>query len=153
MFFDLDQILQNELEIDDIINGFEGLGFGCLYWQSVAMSRNVKTAARADEELAPITTMMSSWLMVLANLLKRGGYPALEALGRAFVGEIPLGRLAGAAAADECGQARGRRRHGQGPDQPRARWSRVPQAGFARGQSERQSGSGGVSHANRTCGP
>src|SRR5437773_12495615 len=77
-FLDYDKLLQSEREIDDIVNefggrDFEALGFGRLCWQSFTMSRNIKAAVPADEEeLAPITTMMSSRLMVLANLLKRG---------------------------------------------------------------------------------
>jgi len=51
---------------------------GGLYWQRFWMHRTLKKAesamapAAADGELAPITAMMSSRLMVLANLLRRG---------------------------------------------------------------------------------
>jgi DNA-binding MarR family transcriptional regulator len=81
VFPDYEKLSQSELEIDDTVNDFEYLGFGQLYWQSLAMSRSAKTATPADdEELAPITTMMSSRLMVLANLLKRGAIPRYKRL-------------------------------------------------------------------------
>src|ERR1700690_2235699 len=40
--------------------------------QTLKKASALPAAAGADDELAPITTMMSSRLMVLANLLKRG---------------------------------------------------------------------------------
>src|SRR5437762_11462622 len=54
------------------------LGRGRLYWQSLVMGQkpnraNSPPAAPVkDAQLAPITAMMSSRLIVLANLLKRG---------------------------------------------------------------------------------
>jgi len=54
------------------------LGNGRLYWQGFPMGRTPKQTglpqARPEQnaELAPITAMMSSRLMVLANLLRRG---------------------------------------------------------------------------------
>ncbi len=54
---------------------------------------------------------------------------ALQAPGRAVVGRVRPGGLAGPPAADERGAARGGRRHGQGPDQPGAGWPRHAQAG------------------------
>ena len=61
------------------------------------MPRNAKTTISADEEeLAPITAMMSSRLMVLANLLKRGAilrYKRLAGLSSVEFGLVAsLGR-------------------------------------------------------------
>jgi DNA-binding MarR family transcriptional regulator len=60
------------------------------------MPRNAKTAVSAEEELAPITAMMSSRLMVLANLLKRGAilrYKRLAGLSSVEFGLVAsLGR-------------------------------------------------------------
>jgi DNA-binding MarR family transcriptional regulator len=61
------------------------------------MAKNVKTAVSADEEeLAPITAMISSRLMVLANLLKRGAilrYKRLAGLSSVEFGLVAsLGR-------------------------------------------------------------
>jgi DNA-binding MarR family transcriptional regulator len=120
VFFDYETLSQSELEIDDIVNDFEArdfetIGFGHLCWQSFAMSRNIKTAAAADEEeLAPITTMMSSRLMVLANLLKRGAilrYRRLAGLSSVEFGLVAsLGRrppMSVATLADAVGMDKG----------------------------------------------
>src|ERR1043165_548813 len=54
------------------------LGTGLLCWQRFSMNQKPgkqaapPPVAANDAELAPITAMMSSRLMVLANLLKRG---------------------------------------------------------------------------------
>jgi len=70
--------LQSERWIDDIVNGFAELGFAVLLAHLPAMKQKSKRADPApanparDDRLAPITAMMSSRLMVLANLLKRG---------------------------------------------------------------------------------
>src|SRR6266851_5764049 len=64
-------------EVDDNINDLR-LGKGGLCWQRFWMNRVLKKAepaaapAAPDGELSPITAMMSSRLMVLANLLRRG---------------------------------------------------------------------------------
>jgi DNA-binding MarR family transcriptional regulator len=112
--------MQSQLEVDDIVNDFQGedfeaLGFGRLCWQSSVMPRNIKTAAAADEEeLAPITTMMSSRLMVLANLLKRGAilrYKRLAGLSSVEFGLVAsLGRrppMSVATLADAVGMDKG----------------------------------------------
>jgi len=57
------------------------------------MTENVETAVPAgDEELAPITAMMSSRLMVLANLLKRGAIIRYKRL--AGVSSVEFGLVA-----------------------------------------------------------
>jgi DNA-binding MarR family transcriptional regulator len=69
---------QSQGQIDDIVNGLKNLGMQRFYWHILAMNQNSKRAAPAttgpdqDDRLAPITAMLSSRLMVLANLLKRG---------------------------------------------------------------------------------
>jgi DNA-binding MarR family transcriptional regulator len=73
-----------------------------LYWQRLAMDERPKKAASPDaaagaaSELAPITAMMSSRLMVLANLLKRGAilrYKRLAGLSSVEFGLVAsLGR-------------------------------------------------------------
>jgi DNA-binding MarR family transcriptional regulator len=73
-----------------------------LYWQRLAMDERSKkaappeAAAGAVNELAPITAMMSSRLMVLANLLKRGAilrYKRLAGLSSVEFGLVAsLGR-------------------------------------------------------------
>src|SRR5216110_614877 len=78
------------------------LGRGRLYWQSLVMGQkpnraNSPPAAPVkDAELAPITAMMSSRLMVLANLLKRGAllrYKRLAGLSSVEYGLVAnLGR-------------------------------------------------------------
>src|SRR5256886_17282987 len=78
------------------------LGRGRLYWQSLVMGQkpnraNSPPAAPVkDAELAPITAMMSSRLMVLANLLKRGAilrYKRLAGLSSVEFGLVAsLGR-------------------------------------------------------------
>jgi DNA-binding MarR family transcriptional regulator len=56
----------------------ENLGIPEFYWHTSGMNQKSKRAALpparpdTDEILAPVTAMMSSRLMVLANLLKRG---------------------------------------------------------------------------------
>jgi len=120
VFFDRDTLSQSELEIDDTVNDFEShdfeaLGLGRLCWQSFAMSRTIKTATpAAEEELAPITTMMSSRLMVLANLLKRGAilrYKRLAGLSSVEFGLVAsLGRrppMSVATLADAVGMDKG----------------------------------------------
>src|SRR4051794_30848492 len=73
------------------------LGSGLLCWQRFGMSQKPgrQTApapvAGNDEALAPITAMMSSRLMVLANLLKRGAilrYKRLAGLSSGGVGLV-----------------------------------------------------------------
>jgi DNA-binding MarR family transcriptional regulator len=70
-------------QIDDKVNDLcktwqARLGRGGLCWQSFSMGRKPKQMdlsqgrPEQDAELAPITAMMSSRLMVLANLLRRG---------------------------------------------------------------------------------
>jgi DNA-binding MarR family transcriptional regulator len=120
VFFDCDTLSQSELGIDDIVNDFEArdfeaLGLGRLCWQSFAMSRTIRTATpAAEEELAPITTMMSSRLMVLANLLKRGAilrYKRLAGLSSVEFGLVAsLGRrppMSVATLADAVGMDKG----------------------------------------------
>src|SRR5439155_1268226 len=78
------------------------LGRDRLYWQSLVMGQkpnraNSPPAAPVkDAELAPITAMMSSRLMVLANLLKRGAilrYKRLAGLSSVEFGLVAsLGR-------------------------------------------------------------
>src|SRR3954469_11540632 len=78
------------------------LGTGPLCWQRFSMSQKLKMrnlpppVAADDEELAPITAMMSSRLMVLANLLKRGAilrYKRLAGLSSVEFGLVAsLGR-------------------------------------------------------------
>src|SRR5256885_2592967 len=78
------------------------LGRGRLYWQSLVMGQkpnraNSPPAAPVkDAELAPITAMLSSRLMVLANLLKRGAilrYKRLAGLSSVEFGLVAsLGR-------------------------------------------------------------
>src|SRR5215218_5178192 len=78
------------------------LGMGRLSWQSLEMSRKPNRAGPPpaapvkDAELAPITAMMSSRLMVLANLLKRGAilrYKRLAGLSSVEFGLVAsLGR-------------------------------------------------------------
>jgi DNA-binding MarR family transcriptional regulator len=80
----------------------DDLGTGPLCWQRFAMSQKSgkQTApppvAGNDEELAPITAMLSSRLMVLANLLKRGAilrYKRLAGLSSVEFGLVAsLGR-------------------------------------------------------------
>ena len=79
MFVENENRSQSELEIDDNVNGFKNLGIGRFYWHTLAMKQQSKKAAAVppasparDDRLAPVTAMMSSRLMVLANLLKRG---------------------------------------------------------------------------------
>jgi DNA-binding MarR family transcriptional regulator len=56
----------------------KNLGMQSFYWHILAMNQNSKRAVPAaigpdqDDRLAPITAMLSSRLIVLANLLKRG---------------------------------------------------------------------------------
>jgi DNA-binding MarR family transcriptional regulator len=78
------------------------LGIGPLCWQRFGMSQKPgkqtapAPAAGDDEALAPITAMMSSRLMVLANLLKRGAilrYKRLAGLSSVEFGLVAsLGR-------------------------------------------------------------
>jgi DNA-binding MarR family transcriptional regulator len=78
------------------------LGTGLLCWQRFPMSQKSgkqaapPPAAANDAELAPITAMMSSRLMVLANLLKRGAilrYKRLAGLSSVEFGLVAsLGR-------------------------------------------------------------
>jgi DNA-binding MarR family transcriptional regulator len=73
-----DNLSQSELEIDDYVNGCKNLGIGGFYWHIWGMKQKSKRAVpppaspAGDDRLAPITAMMSSRLLVLANLLKRG---------------------------------------------------------------------------------
>jgi DNA-binding MarR family transcriptional regulator len=98
--------LASERQIDDNVNDLAGagnassmnLGMGPLCWQRLAMDQRPKKAAlpEAAAELAPITAMMSSRLMVLANLLKRGAilrYKRLAGLSSVEFGLVAsLGR-------------------------------------------------------------
>jgi DNA-binding MarR family transcriptional regulator len=65
-------------EIDDNVNGSKNLGIRRFCWHTFVMIQKTKRAVLpaagpdADDQLAPITVMLSSRLMVLANLLKRG---------------------------------------------------------------------------------
>jgi DNA-binding MarR family transcriptional regulator len=77
------------------------LGTGLLCWQRFHMNQKpgkqaAPPAAANDAELAPITAMMSSRLMVLANLLKRGAilrYKRLAGLSSVEFGLVAsLGR-------------------------------------------------------------
>jgi DNA-binding MarR family transcriptional regulator len=80
----------------------DDLGIGALCWQRFGMSQKPgkqtapPPAAGNDEALAPITVMMSSRLMVLANLLKRGAilrYKRLAGLSSVEFGLVAsLGR-------------------------------------------------------------
>lgn len=74
---------RSERWIDDNINDLKNLGIRRFYWQSLVMNRkcmNQKPSGVVppqadpdqDKRLAPTTGMMSSGLIVLANLLKRG---------------------------------------------------------------------------------
>jgi DNA-binding MarR family transcriptional regulator len=88
---------QSESEIDDIVNDLADLGLRPLCWQSFIMTRKAIIPASADEdELAPITAMLSSRLMVVANLLKRGAilrYKRLAGLSSVEFGLVAsLGR-------------------------------------------------------------
>jgi len=70
-----ENLSQSELEIDDNVNGFTWLGIAGFCWQTSRMKRKSNRAAlppASSAGEAPITVMMSSRLMVLANLLKRG---------------------------------------------------------------------------------
>jgi DNA-binding MarR family transcriptional regulator len=86
---------------------FKNLGTRRFYWQSLVMNRkpmNQKSNAAAppeagpdrDDQLAPITAMMSSRLIVLANLLRRGAllrYKRLAGLSSVEFGLVAsLGR-------------------------------------------------------------
>jgi DNA-binding MarR family transcriptional regulator len=94
-------------QIDDIVNDILGsavrLGSHAFCWHTLTMTRTLKKAVRPiglpqddDQELAPITAMMSSRLMVLANLLKRGAilrYKRLAGLSSVEFGLVAsLGR-------------------------------------------------------------
>jgi DNA-binding MarR family transcriptional regulator len=99
----------SEMEIDDNVNGFKNLqkppkilaseGFiGTTLIMSQKMKRAVAATASPDsnEQMAPITAMMSSRLMVLANLLRRGAvlrYKRLAGLSSVEFGLVAsLGR-------------------------------------------------------------
>jgi hypothetical protein len=79
-----------------------------------------------DNRLAQTTRMISLGLIVLANLLKRGGAPALQASGGLSSVDWCVAR---APAADERDQAGRGGWHGQATDQPGA-----GRAGFPSGQ-------------------
>jgi DNA-binding MarR family transcriptional regulator len=95
-------VCPSEWQIDDIVNDFGNLGIGLVCWQRFAMNQKPKRTtapsvkAGSDAELAPITAMMSSRLMVLANLLKRGAilrYKRLAGLSSVEFGLVAsLGR-------------------------------------------------------------
>jgi hypothetical protein len=72
-----------------------------------------------DDHLAPITGMISSRLIVLANLPKPGA-PAPQASGGPFFCRVRAGGVARAPAVDERSQAGRGGWHGQGTDQPGA---------------------------------
>jgi DNA-binding MarR family transcriptional regulator len=98
----VENLSQIELWIDDNVNGLANLGIGRFCWHTSRMNQKSKRAvpppARADKDdrLAPITAMMSSRLMVLANLLKRGAilrYKRLAGLSSVEFGLVAsLGR-------------------------------------------------------------
>ena len=84
---------------------FKNLGIPGNCWQTTGMNPNVNSKANSSEppparpetdDLAPITSMMSSRLMVLANLLKRGAilrYKRLAGLSSVEFGLVAsLGR-------------------------------------------------------------
>src|SRR6266513_1678615 len=96
------------------------LGTRRLSWQSFAMNQKLNRAnppaavPEKDAELAPITAMMSSRLMVLANLLKRGAilrYKRLAGLSSVEFGLVAsLGRrppMSVARLAEAVGQDKG----------------------------------------------
>src|SRR5579862_6675202 len=97
-----DNLSQSELEIDDYVNGCKNLGIGGFYWHILGMKQKSKRAVSPqanparDDRLAPITAMMSSRLMVLANFLKRGAilrYKRLAGLSSVEFGLVAsLGR-------------------------------------------------------------
>src|SRR6185295_3778725 len=78
--------------------------------------------------------------------------PALQAAGRAVLGGIRPGGLAGAAAADERDPAGGSGRHGQGADQPGAGGTGLAQAGREGGQSAGQPRDTGLPDQGRAGG-
>ncbi len=97
MLLEIETLSQSESEIDDIVNDLADLGLRPLCWQSLIMTRKATIPAAADQEqLAPITAMTSSRLMVLANLLKRGAilrYKRLAGLSSVEFGLVAsLGR-------------------------------------------------------------
>ena len=97
-----ENLSQSELETDDNVNGFAQLGIAGFCWHTSRMKQKANRAAlppagsAGDDRLAPITAMMSSRLMVLANLLKRGAilrYKRLAGLSSVEFGLVPsLGR-------------------------------------------------------------
>ena len=115
-----DNLSQSELEIDDYVNGCKYLGIRGFYWHILGMKQKSKRAVPApasparDDRLAPITAMMSSRLMVLANLLKRGAilrYKRLAGLSSVEFGLVAsLGRrppMSVARLADAVGMDKG----------------------------------------------
>jgi len=97
VLLEIETLSQSESEIDDIVNDLADLGLRSLCWQSLIMTRKATIPAAADQEqLAPITAMTSSRLMVLANLLKRGAilrYKRLAGLSSVEFGLVAsLGR-------------------------------------------------------------
>ena len=115
-----DNLSQSELEIDDYVNGCKNLGIGGFYWHILDMKQKSKRAVpplanpARDDRLAPITAMMSSRLLVLANLLKRGAilrYKRLAGLSSVEFGLVAsLGRrppMSVARLADAVGMDKG----------------------------------------------
>src|SRR5258708_29267803 len=113
-------VCPSEWQIDDIVNDSGNLGIGLVCWQRFAMNQKPKRTtapslkAGSDAELAPITAMMSSRLMVLANLLKRGAilrYKRLAGLSSVEFGLVAsLGRrppMSVARLAEAVGQDKG----------------------------------------------
>jgi DNA-binding MarR family transcriptional regulator len=98
----VNDLCSNDLCSNDLCsNDLCSLGTGGLCWQRTGMNRTLKTSdplqtAAGDAELAPITVMMSSRLMVLANLLRRGAilrYKRLAGLSSVEFGLVAsLGR-------------------------------------------------------------
>jgi DNA-binding MarR family transcriptional regulator len=115
-----DNLSQSELEIDDYVNGCKNLGICGFYWHILGMKQKSKRAVlppaspARDDRLAPITAMMSSRLLVLANLLKRGAilrYKRLAGLSSVEFGLVAsLGRrppMSVARLADAVGMDKG----------------------------------------------
>ena len=115
-----DNLSQSELEIDDYVNGCKNLGIRGFYWHIWGMKQKSKRAVlppaspARDDRLAPITAMMSSRLLVLANLLKRGAilrYKRLAGLSSVEFGLVAsLGRrppMSVARLADAVGMDKG----------------------------------------------
>src|ERR1700688_1189799 len=93
-----DNLSQSELEIDDYVNGCKNLGIGGFYWHILDMKQKSKRAVpppanpARDDRLAPITAVMSSRVIVRANLLERGAI--LRYKRRAGLSAVEFGLVA-----------------------------------------------------------